>query len=31
MTSFHIVSPFEPQGDQPSAIAVLSRNIENNI
>jgi excinuclease ABC subunit B len=31
MTAFHIVSSFEPRGDQPSAIATLSRNIENQV
>jgi excinuclease ABC subunit B len=31
MTLFNIVSSFEPKGDQPSAIAALSRNIENQV
>ncbi|MBU4317705.1 MAG: excinuclease ABC subunit UvrB [Proteobacteria bacterium] len=31
MTSFNIVSSFEPKGDQPSAIDALTRNIQNQV
>ncbi|MBU4000700.1 MAG: DEAD/DEAH box helicase family protein, partial [Proteobacteria bacterium] len=31
MTSFNLVSSFEPKGDQPSAIDALTRNIQNQV
>ena len=29
MPQFKVVSPFEPQGDQPEAIDILARGVEN--